>query len=364
MKRFLTGVVLLCALIFSGCSRIFDGSYSSVTPHTMPSAAPTVQEKYAAKDRDELYAVVEKLVHNGLTGAVIDVSAYDKKLIGEDAQWVSAVVLTQDAIAAYAVEEIRFESGTSNNKPVLSVTVDYLAERSQIRSIQYVNNTQTAAAVIRQSLDRCEERVVMYIHDYEQVDFEKIVEDYATIRPQMVMEVPQVTAGVYPEEGMTRVVELQFRYQTEQKALLTMQEQVSPVFESAMLYVSGQAEPLREFEQLGAFLMERFDYQIATSVTPTYSLLCQGVGDSRAFAVTYAAMCSQAGLECVVVSGEKEGQSHYWNIVCADGVYYHVDLMREEFLLRVDAQMGGYAWDRQSYPVCDGPQIDRATGIK
>ena len=45
--------------------------------------------------------------------------------------------------------------------------------------------------------------------------------------------------------------------------------------------------------------MERYDYRIETSITPAYSLLRHGVGDSRAFAVVYAAMCQQAGLECL-----------------------------------------------------------------
>ena len=62
MKKALIALALLCILVLSGCSGIFDGSYTSVTPHSVPSEAPAAQEKYGAKDRDELYAVVEKLV--------------------------------------------------------------------------------------------------------------------------------------------------------------------------------------------------------------------------------------------------------------------------------------------------------------
>lgn len=361
MKRTIIAVVLLGAILLSGCNRIFDGRYSSVTPHSMPSEIPTVQEKYTAKDRDELYAVVERLVHNGLTGATIDVSAYDQNQLDEDGRWVTETALKNDPIAAYAVDRIDFDRHIGASKPSLSVTVNYREDRSQVRGIQYVNNTQTAAAVIRQALDRCDGGVVMYIHDYAPTDFERIVTEYAQTMPNMVMELPQVSVGIYPEQGTTRVVELQLRYQTDRATLLRMQEAVQPVFESAKLYISGTAEPIQEYDQLASFLMRRFDYQIATSATPIYSLLCQGVGDSRAFAVVYAAMCRQSGLKSMVVSGEKNGQSHAWNMVAIDGYYYHVDLMEPEFVLRTDAQMEGYGWEEENYPVCAGPQVERIT---
>ena len=134
MKKALIALALLCILVLSGCSGIFDGSYTSVTPHSVPSEAPAAQEKYGAKDRDELYAVVEKLVHNGLTGAVIDVATYDQLSVEGDAQWVVGAVLKNDPIAAYAVEEICFDKQIIETKARLSVVVNYRDDRSQVRS--------------------------------------------------------------------------------------------------------------------------------------------------------------------------------------------------------------------------------------
>ena len=73
--------------------------------------------------------------------------------------------------------------------------------------------------------------------------------------------------------------------------------------------------------------MERFDYQIQTSITPSYSLLNHGVGDSEAFAKVYAAMCRSAGLECQTVLGTVDGEVRYWNIIRYDERYAHVDLL-------------------------------------
>ena len=100
--------------------------------------------------------------------------------------------------------------------------------------------------------------------------------------------------------------------------------------------------------------MERNDYRVETSLTPSYSLLRHGVGDSKAFAVVYSAMCRRAGLDCQTVSGTRDGNPWVWNIICEDGVYYYVDLLRSEaagtMLRLTDANMSGYVWDYSAYP--------------
>ena len=127
------------------------------------------------------------------------------------------------------------------------------------------------------------------------MDFTQLVRDHAEEHPETVMEPPQVTAAAYGA-GSYRVVELTDTNQTSRDALRQMQSQGKPVFDAASLYVSGDGEDRQKLSQLYAFLMERFDYKIETSITPAYSLLRHGVGDSRAFATVYAAMCRLAGL--------------------------------------------------------------------
>ena len=189
----------------------------------------------------------------------------------------------------------------------------------------------------------------------------QIVQDYASTHPQDVMETPQVTEEVYGI-GHSRVLELTFSYQSGRDALRSMQSQVKPVFDSAVLYVSGEGAQGQKFSQLYAFLMERFDYKIETSITPAYSLLRHGVGDSRAFATVYAAMCRDAGLECIVVTGTRSGEPRTWNMICEDGFYWHVDLLRcnedGRFLKALDADMEGYVWDYSAYPSCDNAPVE------
>ena len=133
-----------------------------------------------------------------------------------------------------------------------------------------------------------------------------------------------------------------------------LQKYVKPVFAAAELNVSGEETQGAKFALMYAFLMERSEYQLETSITPAYSLLRHGVGDSKAFATVYAAMCSRAGLECQVVTGTREGNPWVWNIICEDGIYYHIDLLGksdEGRLLRLTQEdMQSYVWDYSSYP--------------
>ena len=165
------------------------------------------------------------------------------------------------------------------------------------------------------------------------------------------METPRVTGNDWPDRGEEKVVELLFFYQTDRETLRSMREQVQPVFSSAALYVSGQASERTKFSQLHAFLMERFDYRLQSSRTPSYSLLCEGVGDSRAFAQIYAAMCTRIGLEAASISGTRDGEKHHWNLVRIDGVWYHLDLLASsQFRPMTEEELTGYEWGRDSIP--------------
>ena len=180
------------------------------------------------------------------------------------------------------------------------------------------------------------------------------MEDYAEQNPDQIMELPQVTAYFYPEQGSDRVVDIRFVYQTNREALRQMQIYVQPVFRSAELYVSSEEESdAVKYARLHTFLMERNDYKVETSITPTYSLLRHGVGDSRAFANVYAAMCRKAGLQCYVVSGTCNGEARFWNIIRDGDICYHVDLLNPSGFARfTDQQMNGYVWDYSAYPEC------------
>lgn len=357
MNLRLISMLLVCVLLLGGCSWP-DGSYHSVTPHREP-AGTNRTENMTVSNYEELTAVMEAVVAKGTESSIINAVNYDTKMLTVDLANATRHIQKAYPIGAYAVEELHYEVGRNTGRMAIALSVTYRHSRTEIQKIRSVRNTEDAKRLIGQALKEFAPGLVMKLDSFEQMDVVQVVQDFAMDQPQDVMEIPQVTAEVYGT-GKSRVLELTFSYQTSRDALRLMQSQVEPMFDAAVLYVSGEGAESQKFSQLYAFLMERFDYKVETSITPAYSLLRHGVGDSRAFATVYASMCRAAGLETIVVTGTRSGEPWTWNIICEDGMYRHVDLLRcnehGQFQKQTDENMEGYVWDYSAYPVCsDAP---------
>ncbi|MBQ9149188.1 MAG: transglutaminase domain-containing protein [Oscillospiraceae bacterium] len=350
-------LLLAVCLLLCGCDSLMGGYYYSVKPH-QELDIQIESGNAAASNYQQLCAVLEGIVESGIENAVIQVADYDQSLVEQGMNMAVSHIYNVFPIGAYAVESINYEIGLSGGVPAVSVEISYLHGRAELRKILHLQDMNEVPNAIGTALANCEGEIVLLIDRYEQMDMTQLVLDFADENPDIVMEIPQTAIGVYPDNGEARVVEVHFTYQTSRDSLRQMQSQVQPVFSAATLYVSGDGSDLQKYYQLYAFLMERYDYTIETSITPAYSLLRHGVGDSKAFAVVYSAMCRQAGLECLVITGTHEGEPWYWNLIFDNGYYYHVDLLRSSnagrFMELTDAQMHGYVWDYSEYPKAIG----------
>lgn len=363
MKKTAFALLLVLTVFLSGC-RWMDGSYIFVSDHREQDTLIN-QRTAVASSYPQLRTVLENMIRSGVENTVIDVSGYDQKLVTNEIKTAVQYARHIYALGAYAVEEIRYEIGTNAGKPAIAVSISFLKSRNEIQKVRTVTSMEAASIAIGSALNACEPGVVLLVERYSQFDLEQFVDDYARNNPQYVMEIPQVAVSVYPDSGTSRVLEITFSYENSRDNLRMMQNQVAPVFASASLYVSVSGSDFQKYSQLYVFLMERFDYEIVTSITPAYSLLCHGVGDQRAFATVFAAMCSRAGLECQVVTGTRDGKPWCWNIVKMEENYLHVDLIRCSqtggFRQCSDEEMIGYVWDYSAYPVCSYPEPAAAT---
>ena len=355
MKR-LVLCILLLSLVLSGCSGIFDSSYQNVQPHQEEDNQEEAQI-VSVSNYTSLCATLRDLVADGAESSIISVARYDQDKVGSDMKKAVDHIIATDPIAAYAVEDIQFELGTNAGQPAVAVTVTYIHNRVEILKIHHLQDMEGVKTVLANALDECNSGIVLYVENFTDTDFTQWVADYTLDNPDKVMERPEVTANLYPEEGKARVVELKFLYQNSREALRDMQSKVSPLFSAAAIYAGQDGDEAERYFKLYSFLMGLFQtYQLDTSITPAYSLLQHGVGDSKAFATVYAAMCEEAGLECIVVPGTRSGEPWYWNIVCSEGIYYHVDLLaceqEGEFVMKADAEMIGCVWDYSAYPAC------------
>ena len=355
MKLKVFAVVLLMSMLLSGCGSFMNGEYVWTEKYEPPQSQTDVDYVWISNYL-QMQNALEDMVENGVIRKVFSVAGYDTG--DHSADFASAVkeLKSNHPIAAYAVDQITCEAGTIAGEPVLVVTISYLHNRSEIRNIITVRDTADAIEAVHEALADCQDGIVLQIEDYRETDFSKIVEAYGMDHPHIVMELPRVVEEVYPKTGKTRVISLQFYYQTNQNYRKVMHETVAAVFSDAQLQVARKRTEFEKYSGLYVFLARRYDYFIEPSATPAFSLLCHGIGDSKSFAMVYAAMCRQAGLECIMVSGTRDGQSWYWNMIRHGDTYYHLDLIQcsEEgsFAIRDDDAMSGYVWDYTAYPAC------------
>lgn len=351
MKRFGVLLITMC-LFFSGCS-LMDGEHLSVTPHELPVSVNQTPI-LSVSDYRELKEVLESMVQTGTESLVLSVAQYNQKLLDNGIKTAANYLKQNYPLGSWAVEDVKFEVGTNGGKSVVLVNISYIHGRSQIRQVRTTSDMKELERKVGEALEDCVDSLVLLVKEYEHKDLVQMVEDYANVHPNLVMENPAVAVGIYPnEKAGTRVVELRFTYQTSRESLRQMQNQVQRVFSSAELYINSDSTDMQKYAQLYTFLMERYDYSLGTSITPAYSLLIHGVGDSEAFASVYGAMCSQTGLECKVISGTKNGEPWYWNLIQVDGSWLHVDLLEANtqggFVCHESEQMEGYVWDYSAY---------------
>jgi len=354
MKRIWMLVLLAVCVSFlmTGCSFWMDGAYSSVSKNHS-SGGNRNEGVVVVSSYQQMCDALSEIVEECTQKSLLYVTELPESSIKYIVDMAIDYVLRTNPIGAYAVNQISYEIGTNMGKPAVSLDIDYRHTRAEVLRIKQAQNMDVLFELILLSLEKYEDSTVIHVKNYRNRDLIQNIEDYIDLNPQNCLETPHVSVSMYPELGQERVIEISFSYQTSRDTLRMMQQSVNDIFMSAQLYINPGAEDMEKYNQLYAFLMERYDYTVETSITPAYSLLRHGVGDSKAFATVFAAMCRQVELDCQVVSGTKLGVPWHWNAIKIDEVYYHLDLLECDasgsFVMKLSENMQGYVWDYSAF---------------
>ncbi len=348
-------LLLVLCLCFGlcGCDLWMNGSYSRVTPHKMPSEAPEA-EYIEVSSYNTLYLALCQLVESARTEATVYYPKENKLTVQNYMDTAIRLVCTANPIGSYAVDKITYQVGTKGGVQAVAVRISYDRSISDIRNMKKVEEPAQGESLIYGALNNCAPSATFFVENYSQTDLVQLVNSYVDANPDVCMEMPLVTVASYPEDGASRVIEVLFTYQNSRDDLRAMQQTVSASFDSAMLYVSDGASDGEKCAQLYSFLALHYNADnLRTSITPAYSLLHHSVGDSKAYATVYAAMCNKAGVKCSVVVGTKDSKPYYWNVVKQEEGYLFVDVLQcarqDSFVLRPAEQMGNYVWNYSAY---------------
>lgn len=347
----------------TGCSSWVQNEYLSLSPHVeqvIPSTEPEQEETPpTVSGRNQLRGTILSFIRNWTEHGVILVKNYDGD-ISADLTETLDYIKNEDPIGAYAVDFADAELEGDGHQGRVQVNLVFRRSAAEIDSIVTVSGNNGAYSKIQKVLSTYDTYMTLRVRNYQETDFSAYIWDYCIKHPDQVLAIPEISAEVYPKEGDTRILELHFSYPGTREEMRDMQNSLSTILTSASAYIRSGADEGEKAALLYRFLTTRFDYTVEEEepTAPAYQLLCNGVAHSLSFASVFYAESTAAKLNCQLVTGQRNQQSYYWNLLRVGDSYFYVDPMRSitngerelRLLTSEELLKEGYTWDLTAYP--------------
>ena len=355
MRKMMCAVMAALMLLSTGCSSMLNRDYSSVTVHSATPTAEGDANTMRVQNYQELVNALIYPINQGEESGSIRYSGEEadfKKLMDE----ACLEVKQEDPLGAYAVDYIKYSVISIVGSYEADVQITYRRTREQVASIV----DATGAAAIRSELSRAlssfDTEVVLRISYFEEDEayIQQLVRQAYLSNPATALDFPDAQVAMYPESGQQRIVEVTLTYHQSLQTLESRRNSLSREAERI-------CQPLTELtikEKLDGITgtLQSLGAYSAQGGSTAYDALLGGGGDSQGVALAFSLLCRQVGITCSVVDGQKNGQSHFWNVVQTASGYRHVDLSRTgSVTYNVDQTMTqqGYVWDTQQVPACN-----------
>ena len=356
MKRML--FLLCCVFLLSGCASLAPDEYLSITPHQSTEVQTPMTNVATAKDYRTLKKAILDQVRAGQTEGVIHVTDYDG-VVEDDLRDAAYEVSKLDPLGAYAVDYMTHSCTRIVSYYEIRIYITFRRTAVEIAQIQTISNQEQLQQHLEQALNVQRSRLTVRLSGYRQQEqlISPMVSDYCDANAAIVMEPPQVTVSIYPEEGSDRILEINFLYTHNPQELREKREAVRESIHAAAEYIRYREGAYEKTDLLYSYLTQRFQYQQADTVTPLYDALCSGIADPTGLSQAWQLICDEAGMECYTVHGMKGDTPYTWNILYMGDYYRHLDLAAcmlspNGLVLRSDPEMSSYYWNDELYPVC------------
>ena len=352
MKRILP--LFLIVILLTGCVRM---SHVSVTPHTEQSDRSENINVLEARDYLSLTAALLEIIKGGHKESRIRITAYEGDVERDIADAVYAVT-KQEPLGAYAVDYMTYECVRIVSYYDISVHTTYRRTLDEITAVQRATSTVELEQRIQKALQEGRDSLTLQIAGWWEQDITAMVKEYCLAYPVDILQVPQVSVTVYPDSGVSRILEINFGYTLDGQTMQARKKEVAESIVAAADYIRYRTAEREKAELLYTYLTGRFAYTAGRSETPLYGALCAGIADPEGLSVAWQQICRRAGVNCHTVRGTLDGEAYTWNMVCLDGVWRHLDLAKcvlsgSGLSLKTDAAMSGYEWPTDEYPACE-----------
>lgn len=356
MKRIL--LILLCISMLTGCATLAPDSYVSVTPHEITDNPTTATNASEVSNYHSLKISILNQIRMGRTEGIIHAVNYEGN-VEEDLKQAAYEVSSLNPLGAYAVEYMTHSCNLLVTYYEIRISITYRRSAKEIAQLKTFTTTEQFEKMLTDAVDNFDDRIAVQISDYghEAEDIAAFVTEYCITNPATVMEVPKISVSVYPESGKSRIVEVAFHYTNNPQGLMAKQRAVETNIDAAAEYIRYRQDTYDKATLLYSYLTQRFHYRHAETATPLYDALCSGVADPTGLAQAWKLICDESDMECLLVSGMKNGQPYTWNILRTGTYYRHLDLAQcvlsdSGLVFHSDGEMTAYSWNIEQYPAC------------
>lgn len=357
MKRLI--LILLCILALSGCSALAPDSYLSITPHENAEIQPVTIDAITATDFRSLKDAILTFVRAGQPEGIVHVYNYHGS-VETDLPKAAYEVCSLDPLGAYAVDYMTHSCNRLVSYYEIRISTTFRRTIQEISSIHSVNSDEEIKEILATTVSSYADRTAFLVQNYrgQDEDIPTYINQYYNENYATVMEVPSISISIYPETGSTRIIEVNSTYKNVPQHLQAKQQSVENNVTAAVEYIRYREQDYEKMQLLYSYMTQRFQYHKAKSATPLYDALCSGVADPVGLSQAWKMICDKTGVECLIVSGMKQGEPYTWNIIRTGSYYRHLDLAqcimnRTGLVTASDSQMEDYYWNTKLYPACE-----------
>ncbi len=363
----------------SGCSRILNRPYRSISPHLEQHTIPEDRDYQQVETYLGLKAALVQLIRqHSETGKIRFVNyTGDPK---SDISRACFDIMREDPLGEYAVDYMSPEYTALISEA--SVTITYLPGRES--DILRVGDVRGLVREIDEALKKFDNRLLREVGYFESdTDVGALVREAYYSRPEAAVGQPAVSIALYPESmsgrPTGRIVELGFTYPgtpEEMRARVTMADEALRLLLTDMPRdLKAPKRALWLFDKLCATVtFDKVAAQLVQEGKPTgveddlYSALVKGHAISDGFALAYKRMCDLADISCQLVTGMRGNIRYTWTVIQLDDGWYHVDPAADavdgthDWFLKTDEEMAPVAlWNQSGVPQCDATQYTYET---
>ena len=367
MRRALCLFLALAALLaLCGCASLFEREDYLVEDYELPGESLPEEEDSA--DTISNYAglrrAIVRLVSEHAESAILQFQNYEGS-IQQDISTACWEVKSSTALGAFAVDYISYDLSRIVSYYQAEIHITYKRAAYQVEAVERVSGRSALETRLDEAL-RNGETYLALEYNIAAVSTDVVraaVEDAYYADPLACPVLPEAEIGVFPESGVSHILEITLDYGLEREELGSRREELTAAVEAVLADTSD--EEAAHSELLAGLCDRLADMFVTGGGSTAWDALVQGTADSEGAAMAFAACAQSLGYDCIIVSGRLDGEPHCWNIIRVGAGTYHLDISTwhaEEqpvFLFDDEAMIsGGYWWDTGEYPVCADPYTD------